>query len=281
MKKLITMLFVSVLTVSQAQVKTPQASVPSTQETTVGLTKIEIQYSRPSKKGRVIFGDLVPYGKIWRTGANANTTISFSDDVEIGGKTLKAGKYGLFTKPGKDTWEIYFYSENNNWGNAVKWDDAKVVAKATEKVQHIPGLNTETFLISIGDLSNTTAMLNFLWDDVLVQTKIKVPTDSKVMASIEETMKGKPSAKDLIAAANYYYSTGKDIQQAKKWMDEGMKQLEKPAYFQTYLQALITEKSGDKKAAISLAKKAQEAAKADGNEEYVKNAETKIKEWSK
>src|SRR5690606_10569362 len=253
---------------------------PSELETTVGLTKIELEYSRPNKNGREVFGNLVPYGKIWRTGANKNTTISFSDDVVIDGQTLKAGKYAIYTKPEKDNWEIYFYTDTENWGNPEKWDDKKVAAKTTAKAHKIP-LEVETFSISIDDLTNDSAKLNFLWDNIYVETKIEFPTDKKVMASIEKTMKGSPTAQDYMSAANYYCTTGKDIQQAKKWIDEGMKMNKDPKFYQLRQQSLIYARAGDKKGAISLAQQSLDAAKKAGNADYIKMNEDSIKEWSK
>ena len=114
MKKIILMLAFAIANYAiEAQVKTPQPSPKATFEQVVGLTNIDVSYSRPSAKGRVVFGDLVPYGKLWRTGANANTTISFSDDVMIGGQALKKGKYAIFTTPKADSWEIIFYSDTH------------------------------------------------------------------------------------------------------------------------------------------------------------------------
>ncbi len=109
--------------VTEAQVKTPQSSPKSVLTQVVGLTDVEINYSRPSARGRAIMGDLVPFGKLWRTGANENTTISFSDDVVIDGKTLKKGKYSLYTIPKAGSWEIIFYTTTDNWGNPEKWDE--------------------------------------------------------------------------------------------------------------------------------------------------------------
>ncbi|HLV24634.1 MAG TPA: DUF2911 domain-containing protein [Moheibacter sp.] len=281
MKKIFTSLALCTLMLAAtAQVQTPQASAPSELETTVGLTKIELEYSRPNKNGREVFGNLVPYGKIWRTGANKNTTISFSDDVVIDGQTLKAGKYAIYTKPEKDNWEIYFYTDTENWGNPEKWDDKKVAAKTTAKAHKIP-LEVETFSISIDDLTNDSAKLNFLWDNIYVETKIEFPTDKKVMASIEKTMKGSPTAQDYMSAANYYFTTGKDIQQAKKWIDEGMKMNKDPKFYQLRQQSLIYARAGDKKGAISLAQQSLDAAKKAGNADYIKMNEDSIKEWSK
>ncbi len=281
MKKTLTILsFSACMLFANAQVKTPAASAPAELEVTVGLTDIEIEYSRPNKNDREIFGDLVPYGKIWRTGANKNSTISFSDDVLIDGKPLKAGKYAIYTKPEKDSWEIYFYTDNENSGLPEKWDDAKVAAKTSAKVHKIP-LKVETFSISIDDLTYDSAKLNFLWDDTYVETKITVPTDKKVMASIDTTMKGSPTAQDYMSAANYFYSTDKDIQKAKKWFDAGMKDNKEPRFWQLRQQSLIYAKAGDLKGAISLAQQSLDAAKKAGNADYIKMNEESIKEWSK
>ena len=281
MKQLLILSIFSLFTLgTQAQIVTPQASPSADLEFKVGLTDIEIEYSRPGKRDRVIFGDLVPYGKIWRTGANKNTTISFSDDVIVDGQSIKAGKYAIFTKPEKESWEIYIYSDNENWGVPEKWDDKKVVAKTTAKVFTLP-FEIETFEISLGDIQNDNAKLGFLWSNVYVEFKIEVPTDKKVMASIDATMKGSPTAQDYMAAANYYFTTDKDIQQAKKWFDEGMKLNKDPKFYQLRQQSLIYAKAGDKKGAISLAEKSLDAAKKAGNADYIKMNEESIKEWSK
>lgn len=281
MKKLFTSVFITgMVLLSQAQVKTPAASPSAELEYKVGLSEIDIEYSRPNKRERVIFGDLVPYGKIWRTGANKNTTISFSDDVMIGGQNLKAGKYAIYTKPEKDNWEIYFYSDTENNGLPEKWDDKKVVAKVTEKVNILP-FNIETLSISVGDLDDNSCKLGFLWDNVYVETKIEVPTDKKVMASIEAAMKGSPSFDDYFEAALYYMNSGKDINQAKKWVDTAMADKKDPKFWQLRQQSLIYAKAGDVKGAISLAQKSLDLSRKEGNQDYIKMNEDSIKEWSK
>lgn len=281
MKKIITtFLAISFFGLADAQVKTPQPSVSAEIEQVVGMTKIEVEYSRPSKNGREIFGNLVPYGKIWRTGANKNTTIEFKDNVLIGGQQLKAGKYAIYTKPEKDSWEIYFYADNENWGNPEKWDDSKVALKTRNKVQTL-AYTVESFTIGFEDLKFDSALLALSWDNVKVVYKVEVPTDDKVMKSIEETMKGKATAQDYMAAANYFYTADKDIQQAKKWMDEGMALNQKPAFYQIYQQALIYKKAGDKAGALNLAKKALDASKAANSSDYVKLTSDLISELSK
>lgn len=270
MKKIVTALFVSgLICMTDAQVKTPQASLSTEIEQTVGLTKIEIEYSRPNKNNREIFGKLVPYGKVWRTGANKNTTIEFSDDVVVGGQKLAKGKYAVYTEPQSESWAIYFYTDNENWGNPQKWDISKIAAKSIVKTQTL-SQSVETFTISLDDLTYNSAMLNFSWDKTKAGIKIEVPTNDKVMATIKTTMKGEPTAQDYIAAANYYFSVGEDIQQAKKWIDKGIGMNPNPAYYQLYSQAQIHMEAGDFKSAKKIGENALAAAQAAGDDHYVK-----------
>lgn len=280
MKKIFTAFAVfSMVAMTNAQVQTPQPSPASEFEQKVGLTDIEVEYSRPNMNGRTIFGDLVAYDKIWRTGANKNSTILFSDDVVIGGQKVKAGKYAIFTKPGKKSWEVYFYSDTENWGTPEKWDDSKVAAKTTAEVYPMP-MKMETFTMMIDEVHADHAMLGMLWENVYVGVKIEVPTEQKVMASIDATMKNSPKPEDYMAAANYYFTADKDIAQAKKWFDEGMKNNKEPKFWQLRQQSLIYAKAGDKKGAIDLAKKSLDLAQKAGNADYVKMNEASLKEWS-
>lgn len=277
MKKILTTIFLcTAIWVGNAQVTTPQASVSESSKTKVGLTDVSIDYSRPSKRDRVVFGNVVPYGELWRTGANSNTLIDFSDDVIIDGQNLEAGKYAIFTKPEADHWEIYFYKETGNWGNQVKWDEAKVAAKTIAKVKQTENTQ-ETFSIALDDLTSNTAMLTFAWDNVLVATEIEVPTDTKAMASINKTMAASPKAQDFLSAAQYYYNTDRDIKQAKEWIDKGIGMLDKPAFYQLHSQALIHAKAGDNKSAISIAKKSLEASKAAEDGAYIRMNEDLLK----
>lgn len=263
----------------EAQIKVPQASPKSTLIQTVGLTDIDIEYSRPSAKGRVIFGDLVPFGKVWRTGANANTTISFSDDVVINGATLKKGKYALYTIPKADEWEILFYTDTNNWGNPEKWDDSKVAIKASAKTE-ILNRHVETFTIGINNTDNNFANLEFAWEKTLVALKFEVPTQKVAMASIDKTLSG-PSATDYYSAAQYFFQTNGDLNKALSYATKAYDMHEKKPYWYSRLKSQIQAKLGDKKGALETAKISLEAAKAANNTDYVKMNEDSIKEWSK
>ncbi|KXN99991.1 dihydrolipoamide dehydrogenase [Aequorivita aquimaris] len=278
MKKIILLFSALMLTVGiQAQIQTPQPSPFQKIEQKVGLTDVTLEYSRPSMKGRTIFGGLVPYNAMWRTGANANTKITFSNDVEIGGKTLKAGSYAIYTKPGASSWDVYFYDETDNWGNPEKWDDSKVAAQVSVQAYPMP-MNIETFTMSFDELKNDSALLGMLWEKTYVGVPIKFNTDKTVTASIQRVMNG-PSANDYYAAAVYYLEAGKDINQAKTWIDKSIEMNKDPKFWQLRQKSLIYAKAGDKKGAIEAAKKSLELAKAAGNDDYVALNEKSLKEW--
>ncbi len=278
MKKIILLFSAFILTLGiQAQIQTPQPSPFQKIEQKVGLTDVTLEYSRPSMKGRTIMGELVPYDKMWRTGANANTKITFSDDVEVGGKTLKAGSYAIYTKPGTSNWEVYFYNDTSNWGTPETWDDSKVAAQVSVPAYPTP-MNVETFTMSFDDLKNDSATLGLLWEKTYVGVPIKFGTDKKVTESIQRTMNG-PGANDYYAAAVYYLESGKDINQAKAWIDKAIDMNKEPAFWQLRQKSLIYAKAGDKKGAIEAAKKSKELAKAAGNNDYVALNEKSLKEW--
>jgi len=277
MKK-ITLLLIAVfgLTIGQAQITTPQPSPTGKMQQVVGLTDIAVEYSRPSMRGRKVFGNLVPFGKIWRTGANRNTTISFSDDVSFGGQKVKAGSYAIFTKPNASSWEVYLYTDTNNGGTPRKWDDAKVAAKTTIQTQQMP-MEMNTFTIVIDDLTNNSAVLSMIWETTVASVKIEVPTVEKASKSIEAAMKG-PSANDYYSAASYFFEEGKDLGKAKEWIDKAVSMNPK-AFWMMRRQSLIYAKMGDKKGAIKAAKKSLEVAKAAKNADYVKMNQDSLKEW--
>ncbi|GAA4300988.1 DUF2911 domain-containing protein [Aestuariibaculum suncheonense] len=279
MKKILaSVLFLAVSFSGFSQIKTPQPSPSSKLMQTVGLTDMTLEYSRPSMRGRAVFGDLVPYDKLWRLGANANTKISFSTDVIIGDSTVKAGEYAIFATPGKDSWEVVFYNDTSNWGTPQKWDDSKVVAKAKAEVYKMSE-DIETFTMSFDDLTNNSAVLGILWENVYAGVKIDVPTESLVSASIERTMNG-PAAGDYFSAAVYYLQEGKDINQAKEWIDKSIAMSgDKAPFWQLRQQSLIYAKAGDKKGAIAAAKKSLAGAEAAGNADYVKMNKDSLKEW--
>lgn len=261
----------------EAQINTPAPSPAAKLMQTVGLTEVMVDYSRPSMRGREIYGNLVPYDKLWRTGANAYTTITFDTNVTIGGSDIEAGTYSIFTKPGASNWEVFFYTDTQGGGIPSDWDESKIVAQLTVPVKKMD-MPVETFTITIDDVSSTSANLGIIWENTYVAVPFSVPTDAAVMKSIDAALNG-PTAGDYYAAAVYYLSEDKDISKAKEWMEKAMSMTEKPAFWQLRQQSLILAKAGDKKGAIEAAKKSLAGAKEAGNDDYVKMNTESLKEW--
>ena len=280
MIKKLCMLFlvVGISSTINAQIKTPQPSPFSKIEQVVGLTDVSLEYSRPAMRGRTIFGDLVPYGQVWRTGANANTKITFGDNVTIDGQELKKGTYAIYTIPNEKTWEVIFYSDANNWGTPQTWDDSKVAAKTTVEASVIEA-NIESFTISIDDLTTGSANLGIMWDNIYVGVKFEVPTDKIALKSIETAMAG-PSKNDYFQAATYYQTEAKDLKQALVWIKKACEG-DDPAFWYLRRMSLIQADMGDKTGAIATAKKSMASAEKAGNTDYVKMNKESIAEWSK
>ena len=269
---------VGITSTINAQIKTPQPSPAAKMEQAVGLTNVTLEYSRPAMRGRTIFGDLVPYGEVWRTGANSNTKITFSDDVTIGGKELKKGTYAIYTIPNATSWEVIFYSDATNWGNPEKWDESKVALKTTVEVSKRP-MKTETFTISFDDVLEGSAVLGILWENTYVGVKFEVPTDKTTMKSIETALAG-PTKNDYFQAATYYHTAGKDLKQALAWIKKAVEG-DDPAFYYLRRMSLIQADLGDKAGAIATAKRSLASAEKAGNADYVKMNKESIAEWTK
>jgi len=263
---------------AQAQVKTPSASPFCKVEQSVGMTDVSIEYSRPSVKDRTIFGDLVPYDKKWRTGANRATKIKFSTAVNVGGVDIEAGQYALYTMPGASSWTIYFYTDTSGGGVPAEWDDAKVAANIKVKPMK-SGRTQESMLINLNNLRNDSATIDLCWANTVVAIPLTVPSDEIVMKSIDQTMAG-PSANDYYNAARYYRESGKDLNKALVWMDKSL-EMNGDRFWTLRQKALLLADMGQMDKAIEVAKKSMEMAKEAGNDDYVKNNTKSIEKWMK
>ncbi len=264
---------------TQAQIKTPQASPRALLTQMVGLTEVEVNYSRPGAKGRPVFGNLVPFGKLWRTGANENTTISFSDDVIIDGKVLKKGKYALYTVPRIESWDVIFYTTTDNWGLPKEFNEANVALKTTVKEEAL-SKPVESLTINIAGLDTNFAFLEIFWENSYIALKFEVPTQKTAMASIEKVLAG-PNANDYYSAANFLYQSNNDLAKALVYVNKALDlSKDKPFWF-LRLKSLIQAKQGDKSGAIETAKLSLEAAEEAKNQDYVKMNKDSIAEWSK
>jgi len=264
---------------AQAQIKTPQASPRAVLTQMVGLTEVEVNYSRPGAKGRPVFGNLVPFGKLWRTGANENTTISFSDDVIIDGKTLKKGKYALYTVPRIESWDIIFYTTTDNWGLPQEFNEANVALRTTVKEEAL-SKPVESLTIGIAGLDANFGFLEIFWENSYVALKFEVPTQKTAMTSIDKVLAG-PTANDYYSAANFLYQSNNDLAKSLVYVNKSLElSKDKPFWF-LRLKSLIQAKQGDKSGAIETAKLSLEAAEEAKNQDYVKMNKDSIAEWSK
>jgi hypothetical protein len=244
--------------------RTPAASSTQTIRQDFGLSTVELSYSRPGIKGRKIFGDLVPYGKVWRTGANQATTITFGEDVMIGDKKVPAGKYGLLTIPEKDNWTVIITKQLDVTSPAAYKEDQDVVRVAAKPMM-LP-MSVETFTITFDDVKPSSMQLGLLWDKTMVSVPIKVDIDTKIMAQIDNIMK--QDNRPYYNAAMYYMNNGKDQAKALAWFDKAVEQ-DPEAYWAYHQRANLLAKMGKKQEAIASANKSLELAKKLKNDDYV------------
>ena len=264
-----------------SQIKTPRVSPASEIEQMVGLTEVEVEYSRPSKRGRDIFGNVVPFGKIWRTGADNCTTISFSTDVVIDSQTIQSGKYSIFSIPNKESWDVILYSDTDLWGVPRDWDEDKIVFKSTYKTNK-PIVNSinETFTISFLNITNNDVDMKFSWDYVSVSVNIVVPTKKIVSENIKQVMSGSPSPSDYYSAAVYYKQENMNLDTALKWINRAIDLFENPRFYQLRQQSLIMAANKKYSDAISVAKKSLRLSIEADNKDYVKMNKESISEWT-
>jgi hypothetical protein len=281
MKKIILIGFVCLSYVTNAQVITPKASPIGKVEQKVGLTDISISYSRPAVNGRIIFGDLLPFGERWRLGANENTKFRTSDDLNFESGILKAGTYALYATPFVDHWELEFYTDTTNWGMPEKWEDVKVALKLRAGLEK-PRTTAENLTIGIEKMEFNSAELVISWDEMNVHFPFTVNTKEKVLASIEQTMKSKNiTANDYHAAASYYFTEQLDLKQALAWSEKAVEMKGPSAYWMTRLKAQLQAANGDIKGAMETAKNSMQEAEKDGDLNYVRMNKVSIEEWRK
>ena len=287
MKKLLTVFMLAaagsfVIHFSSAQIQTPAPSPAGKIEQKVGLTDVIIAYSRPGVKGRQLFVDLEEYGKIWRTGANNATTIEFSDDVTLEGKAVPAGKYSIYSIPGKKQWTIMLYKDTRLGGNVAAYDKSKELTRFTVNAVKNPN-HVETLTFEIGDLKDDSATIRLKWGDIIVPVKMTVDTKSEVMASIERFDQN-PNASlvnQYASAANYYFANDMDLNKALEWISKAV-EYNPNAFWHVQTKAKIQAKMKDYKGAIATANKSLELAKAAQSDfGYIKTNEKYIEKWSK
>jgi hypothetical protein len=268
MKKFILSLLVvaaCILNANAQTLKTPAPSPTQTIKQDFALSNIEVSYSRPSVKGRVVFGDVVPFGKVWRTGANAATTITFGDTVMIGGKKVNPGKYGLLTIPNSAEWTIII-SNNTTVNNPADYKQEEDVVRVNAKTS-VMGNAVESFTLSFANMKPTSCDLQFLWDKTLVSLPISTEIDARIMKDIDKLVI--KDNRPYYSAAMYYMDNGKDLNKALEWFGKA-EEANPKAYWVVHQRANCLAKLGRKKEAMDAANKSIELAKADEDDNYVK-----------
>ena len=282
MRAIIFTLLLFTINLSFSQINTPRVSPASEVEQMVGLTEIEIEYSRPSMRGREVFGNLVPFGKVWRTGADNSTKISFDTDVIISGKTIQSGTYSIFSIPNKESWEIIFYSDVELWGVPRDWSENKIVFSSMFDVKKLKKSNTvETFTISFNDLTNNDVNMSISWENTSVDIKIEVPTRSMVESDINKVLSDNPKSSDYYAAAVFYRQENINLDKALEWMNKAIEMNESPRFWQYRQQSLIMAANDKFADAVDAAKKSLNLAIEADNQDYIKMNRESIEEWSK
>jgi hypothetical protein len=260
-----------------AQIQTPAPSPTVELKTKVGLTDVSVLYSRPSAKGRAIFGSdakaVVPFGSMWRTGANSATKLSFGDDVTIGGTAVKKGDYALFSSPGASEWKVMLFTYDTP--NAGGYGDKTAAATWTLKPVKLND-KVETFTIEIADVAADKANIAVSWENTRINLPLMVEVDKRVQANIERVLAG-PSQNDYSAAAGYYHDNKKDLNKALEWIKKANASDAK--YWNVRREALILADLGRKPEAIAAATKSLEMAKAANNQDYVRMNEQSLKDW--
>lgn len=260
MKKIISFLFTILLfQFSYTQLQSPVPSPRAKVSQKVGLVNINLDYSRPSKKGRTIFGNIVPFDQIWRTGANQATSISFSDDIKINNQLVEAGEYHVYSVPRENSLDLVIYKKTDEWGSLKSFDESLIKARVSSDFYDLP-FSIETFTISFGDISNAGASLNISWDNKIAIFVIDALTREKMLKGIEVTMAKNPTKNDFRKAAMYYYEENIHLDKAVKWIDIAFDDSDDLKYWQLRYKALINEKAGKIKKAKKYAKKGYEIA---------------------
>ncbi len=259
-----------------AQIQSPPPSPTVKMQTSIGLTDVELEYSRPGKKGRELFDEdgLVPYGEVWRTGANQATKITFGDAVTVAGKEVPAGAYAILSRPSEDQWEVMFYEyAGGQWTAYVEREPAVTVTAKVEEAED----ESETFTIDVANYSMDGADIVMKWGETMVALPVQSNARESVMATIDRVMAG-PSTNDYFQAATFLNEIGEN-EKALEYVQKANGMSENPAYWMLRREAVILHDLGRDEEAVETARKSMELAQEAGNMDYVRMNEASIEEW--
>lgn len=264
--------------IATGQIDVPPLSARCIINQKVGFTEVVIEYSRPSMRQRVIFGELVPYDKLWRTGANEATTISFSEDIRLNGEFVPSGRYSLLTIPKEDRWIIILNTDTNLVGT-MGYDSDRDIIRFDVQAEKIHE-HFETFTIDVGELTQGTANIRLIWENTLVKFLLGTEADQKVMKQIEANLKNpmERMSQMYFTAADYYFNTHRDMHQALEWVDECIN-IAGEQYWVLRLKSQILAELEDWKGAIRVARRSMALAEEAGVEEFAEMNRLSIDKW--
>lgn len=280
MKKILTLFLIFSSLAVVAQLKIPRPSSKSFITQNIGYTEIQVEYSRPEKKGRKIFGDLVPYNEIWRTGADKNTIISFSQEVFIEGKKLPKGKYALYAKPNPKYWTIYFYKNTESWGLPSQWNETDIALEINVKPYSYP-IDNEIFTIEVSPKGIFEGNLHLRWEKTAVNIPLSTLTIEQVLENITQNLNEKSSSDDYYDAALFLLNAEKNYSQALSYINTSIAKDGEAPHYSLWLKALILNKLGDKKEAIKHSEASLKKAQELNNESYIRLNKKLLSQWKK
>jgi hypothetical protein len=263
-------------TVAQAQISMPQPSPAAKVSQAVGLMEVTVAYSRPAVKGRKVFGELVPFGALWRTGANAATKVTFSDEVMINGVKVPKGDYSLFSMPGAAEWKVMLNKNANANTNNYKAEED--VVSMTVKPMPLP-MNVENFTIGFSNVTSNSASLDIMWEKTAVSFTVTTDVDSKVMAQIEKALDPKKDAGLFYNIASYYYDSNRNTDKALELITKSVDM--QPQYWTVHLKAKIEARLKKFNDAIGTAQRSLDMARTANNMDYVRLNERLIDDCKK
>lgn len=263
---------------TMAQLDHPKASPAAQLVQQIGLTTIEVQYSRPAVRGRTIFGDLVPYGRIWRVGANESTKITVDSPVTVLGNELPRGTYALYAFPEADEWQIVFHKNTTHWGDGRREYDPNEDAFRVRLKPQVSQSHQENFLIAFDDITHNSAHLILHWAKTRILIPISVDTHAVMEAQITNEIAQDPSAQTYYEAARYYVEQDIKYPTALEFLNKAIA-LGGDTYYFHRVKSLAEAHLGDFKAAIRSAEKSLQLAEAQGKDEFVRMNRKNIDLW--
>ncbi|WP_297761423.1 DUF2911 domain-containing protein [uncultured Muriicola sp.] len=264
----------------QSQLIHPKASPFSKITQDIGLTTILIEYSRPAARGRQIFGRLVPYGRIWRVGANESTKFTVNSEIEVLGNTLLPGTYALYAFPEEFSWEVVFHKNTSHWGDGRTAYDP---SEDAFRVHIEPEENSEwqeNFLISFDSISHNGAIMQWKWGNTTVSIPLVINTQKEMMHAIEKSLDGNPSAQTYYEAARYLQEEEIEYTRALHYLEKAIV-IGGDTYYFYRVKSLVEASLKNYQGAIKSAQRSLVLAQAEGKDEFVRMNQENIARWKK